>query len=149
MRCGKGKPSYDQPGVRTSGCGLRYGPKYGSFEDGGPRVKTTTRYVGSGADIPTPFGKAQWLRFATCVEVCNRKLDPFPPWQSAPDMSAWLARLIHGQNVSAGTDTLALDEAAASVAFNRHEPLDALTAAQVRDLHLFEACAHPEPNGQG
>jgi hypothetical protein len=36
---------------------------------------------------------------------------------------------IHGQDISAGTDALALDEAAAPVASNRHQPLDAFTAA--------------------
>jgi hypothetical protein len=59
---------------------------------------------------------------------------------------AWLVLPIHGQDVSSGADALALDEAAAP---DRRQPLDALTAAQVRDLRLLEACAHPEPNGEG
>jgi hypothetical protein len=51
-------------------------------------------------------------------------------------MSAWLGLPIHRQDVSAVADSLAFYEAAAPVALDRHEPLNALTAAQVQDLRI-------------
>lgn len=97
---------------------------------------------------PTPFvcQVAIW-QLATRVELCDPEARPAGPWQrpAAPDACAWVPS-IHGQDASAGADALALDEAAAP---DRRQPLDALTATQVRDLRLLEACAHPEPNGGG
>jgi hypothetical protein len=54
---------------------------------------------------------------------------------------------VRGQDVAAGPDALAFGEV--SVTLDRLEPIDALTAAQVQDLRLLVARAHPEPNGEG
>jgi hypothetical protein len=76
-----------------------------------------------------------------------RTLDPRPRWQSTPDVSTWRGRrAVHRQDVATGTDALAFREC--PVPFDRHLEFDALTAAQVQDLRLLEARAHPEPNGE-
>ena len=63
-------------------------------------------------------------------------LDPPAPSQHWPArvIAADLGRSIHGQDVSADTDALSSSEAAAPIPSDRHEPLDAFPAAQVRNL---------------
>jgi hypothetical protein len=70
----------------------------------------------------------------------------YPP-HTSHELSAWRGRrAVHRQDVATGTDALAFREC--PVPFDRHLEFDALTAAQVQDLRLLEARAHPEPNGE-